>query len=151
MWLDRIIEEKQSKGITTKMMSERTRSHIPAETINRILTRKTQTPRIDTVLELGESVGLSASELLAETTAVISDSNTAALQAEAEAFRAESEALRTEIDCLRSEHDRLATENGILREKAEALRDKVDTLKDEIIATHRYYISQGKENALQKM
>lgn len=148
MWLDRIIEEKQSKGITTKMMSERTRSHIPAETITRILTKKTQTPRIDTVLELGESVGLSAAELFAETTAVISDSNTAALQAEAEAFRAESEALRIEIDCLRSERDRLVTENGILQEKVDKLRDKVDTLKDEIIATHKYYISQGKENAL---
>ena len=146
MWLDRIIEEKQKQNLTTKMMSDRTRSHIPVETINRILTRKTQTPRIDTVLELGESVGLSAAELFAETTAVISDSNTAALQAEA--FRGESEALRIEIDCLRTERDRLVTDNGILQEKVEKLRDKVDTLKDEIIATHRYYISQGKENAL---
>ena len=139
MWLDRIIEEKQKQNLTTKMMSDRTRSHIPVETINRILTRKTQTPRIDTVLELGESVGLSASELFAETTAVISDSNTAALQAEAEAFRAESEALRTEIELVKSERDPLATETVILKEKSEILRDKIDTLKDEIINTHNSY------------
>lgn len=139
MWLDKIIEAKETKKLSTKMMSERTSSHIPPETITRILARKTKTPRIDTILELGEAVGLSASELFAETTAVIIEGNTSALQAEFDALKAESDALRTELDLVKSERDFLATENVILKEKAENLRDKIDTLKDEIINTHNSY------------
>ena len=115
-------------------MSDKTSSHIPPETITRILARKTKTPRIDTILELGESVGLSASELFAETTAVLVDGNLSALQAENEAA-----ALRSEVDLLRSERDANAAEILILKEKIETLREKVDTLKDEIINTHNNY------------
>lgn len=146
MWLDKIIEAKQTAKISTKTMSERTASNIPVDTITRILTKKTKTPRIDTVLELGEAVGLSASELFAETTAVVSDSNTAAMQAEIDALKTEADALRTESDFLRAEIERLTAENLLLKEKNEKLRDKNDTLKDEIIATHRHYIKLEKEN-----
>jgi uncharacterized coiled-coil DUF342 family protein len=139
MWHDRITEAKESQKLTTKMMSERTPSHIPPETITRILARKTKTPRIDTILELGEAVGLSASELFAETTAVLVDGNLSALQAENEAVKAEAAALRAEVELLRSERDANAAEILILKEKLEAHRDKVDTLKDEIINTHNNY------------
>lgn len=139
MWLDKIIEAKETKKLSTKMMSERTSSHIPPETITRILARKTKTPRIDTILELGESVGLSASELFAETTAVLVDGNLSALQAENEAVKAEATALRAEVELLRSERDSNATEILILKEKLETLRDKNDALKDEIINTHNSY------------
>lgn len=139
MWLDKLIEAKQTKGMTTKTMSDKTVSHIPPDTITRILSGKTKTPRIDTILELGEAVGLSASELFAETTAVIIEGNTSALQAEFDALKAESDALRTELDLVKSERDSLATENVILKEKAENLRDKIDPLKDEIINTHNSY------------
>lgn len=139
MWLDKIIEAKESKKMSTKMMSDKTSSHIPPETITRILARKTKTPRIDTILELGESVGLSASELFAETTAVLVDGNLSALQAENEAVKAEASALRSEVELLRSERDANAAEILILKEKIETLREKVDTLKDEIINTHNNY------------
>lgn len=139
MWLDKIIEAKETKKLTTKMMSDKTSSHIPPETITRILARKTKTPRIDTILELGESVGLSASELFAETTAVLVDGNLSALQAENEAVKAEASALRSEVELLRAERDANASEILILKEKIETLREKVDTLKDEIINTHNNY------------
>lgn len=139
MWLDKIIEAKESKKMSTKMMSDKTSSHIPPETITRILARKTKTPRIDTILELGESVGLSASELFAETTAVLVDGNLSALQAENEAVKAEASALRSEVELLRSERDANAAEILILKEKIETLREKVDALKDEIINTHNNY------------
>ena len=139
MWLDKIIEAKESKKMSTKMMSDKTSSHIPPETITRILARKTKTPRIDTILELGESVGLSASELFAETTAVLVDGNLSALQAENEAVKAEASALRSEVELLRSERDANAAEILILKEKIETLREKVDTLNDEIINTHNNY------------
>jgi uncharacterized coiled-coil DUF342 family protein len=139
MWLDKIIEAKESKKMSTKMMSDKTSSHIPPETITRILARKTKTPRIDTILELGESVGLSASELFAETTAVLVDGNLSALQAENEAVKAEASALRSEVELLRAERDANAAEILILKEKIETLREKVDALKDEIINTHNNY------------
>lgn len=139
MWLDKIIEAKESQKMSTKMMSDKTSSHIPPETITRILARKTKTPRIDTILELGESVGLSASELFAETTAVLVDGNLSALQAENEAVKAEASALRSEVELLRSERDANAAEILILKEKIETLREKVDALKDEIINTHNNY------------
>ena len=139
MWLDKIIEAKENKKLTTKMMSDKTSSHIPPETITRILARKTKTPRIDTILELGESVGLTASELFAETTAVLVDGNLSALQAENEAVKAEASALRSEVELLRAERDANAAEILILKEKIETLREKVDTLKDEIINTHNNY------------
>ena len=119
MWLDKIIEAKESKKMSTKMMSDKTSSHIPPETITRILARKTKTPRIDTILELGESVGLSASELFAETTAVLVDGNLSALQAENEAVKAEAAALRAEVELLRSERDSNAAEILILKEKTD--------------------------------
>ena len=139
MWLDKIIEAKESKKMSTKMMSDKTSSHIPPETITRILARKTKTPRIDTILELGESVGLSASELFAETTAVLVDGNLSALQAENEAVKAEASALRSEVELLRAERDANAAEILLLKEKIETLREKVDALKDEIINTHNNY------------
>lgn len=139
MWLDKIKEAKLSKNLTTKAISDKTPSSIPTDTITRILSGKTKTPRIDTILELGEAVGLSASELFAETTAVIVEGNASALQAEYDALKAESDALRTELELVKSERDSLSTEIVILKEKAETLRDKVDTLKDEIINTHNSY------------
>ena len=139
MWLDKIIEAKESNKLTTKMIADRTSSHIPAETITRILARKTKTPRIDTILEIGEAVGLSASELFAETTAVLVDGNISDLQAENEAIKSEATALRAEVELLRSERDNNAAEFLILKEKLETLRDKNDALKDEIINTHNSY------------
>ncbi len=132
MWRERIIETKKAKGLTTKMMSERSPSHMPPETITRILNEKTGCPRIDTVLDLGAQVGLSPWELFADTTSIVSDSSVIIMQ--------------TEIDKLKDERDALIAEIGALkntvetqRDKIESLRDKIDSLKDDIIATHNYY------------
>ena len=132
MWRERIIETKKAKGLTTKMMSESSPSHMPPETITRILNVKTEFPRIDTVLDLGAQVGLSPWELFADTSSRVSDSSAVALQAE--------------IDKLKAERDNLHAENGALKntvdtlkDKVDCLREKIDSLKDEIIATHNYY------------
>jgi hypothetical protein len=139
MWRERIIETKKAKGITTKMMSERSASHMPVESITRILNAKTEFPRIDTVLELGASVGLSPWELFAETTSLVGDKSLFVLQTEIDALKAER-------DALIEEKGALIAENGVLKNKIDTLRDKVDSLKDEIIATHNYYIKQKSNN-----
>ena len=132
MWRERIIETKKAKSLTTKMMSERSPSHIPPETITRILNTKTDDPRISTVLALGESVGLSPWELFAEPTTLVAYQSFLNLQAEAEALKIERDALIAENGALKNSVDTLKT-------KVDSLRDKVDALKDEIIATHNYY------------
>ncbi|MBQ2377717.1 MAG: helix-turn-helix transcriptional regulator [Clostridia bacterium] len=128
MWREKIIEAKKAKGLTTKMMSERSPSHMPEETITRILNGKTEFPRIDSVLDLCEQVGLSPWELFEETTSRISDGSVIAMQ--------------EEVDMLKFERDALLRENGVLNDKVETLRNKVEELKDEIIAVHNYYIKQ---------
>lgn len=125
MWREKIIEAKKAKNLSTKTMSERSPSHMPEETITRILNGKTEFPRIDSVLDLCEQVGLSPWELFEETTSRISDGSIVALQ--------------QEVDMLKFERDALLRENGVLNDKVETLRSQIETLKDEIIATHRYY------------
>lgn len=131
MWRERIIEAKKAKGITTKMMAERTPSHITAETITRILNEKTDDPRISTVLALGESVGLSPWELFAESNALIAFQGFLTLQAEVEALKAQRDALAASVDGLNDKLVSLEVENNRLSLTLEH--------KEEIIALHNYY------------
>ena len=126
MWRDKLIEIKKEKGITTKMMSER--SGITVETITRILNSqhaKTESPRIDTIIDLCNALEVDIWEIF-----YMGDKSFVSLQAE--------------ISTLKSERDILLAENGALKAKVELLRDKVDSLKDEIISTHNYYIRKEK-------
>lgn len=136
MWLDKIIEEKRNKNITTKMMAEKSR--IPEQTITRILTKKTEFPRIDTVLDLGASVGLSARELFEETISVIGDKSIETLQEELDRANAaltdlqeKIEAMTAVIDALKNTLDETKHENDILRVKLEC--------KDELICLYSRY------------
>lgn len=138
MWRERIIEAKKVQSISAKTMSERTGGHLPERTIIRILNGETEFPRIDTILELGQSVGLSAQEVFAETNSIVGDLEMGRLQAQYEAQMADKDALLEELQELHTElsllHDKvvkLTTENEILRLKLEH--------KEEIIALHDYY------------
>ena len=149
MWRERIIETRKAKGITIKMMAERTPSHLTVETITRILNEKTDDPRITTVLKLGESVGLSPWELFAETADLIAYQGFLALQAEVDTLRSEKEALVTE-------NDRLKNESKDLKDKVTALEAEVDRLrltlahKDEIMALQKEIIDLHKNYTPQK-
>lgn len=122
MWRDRLIEIKKEKGISTKLMSDR--SGISVDTIARILNHKNDkndSPRLDTISELCQALGVEMWEIF-----YMGDQSLVTLQAE--------------ILALKTERDNLLSENGELKYKLETLRNTVDTLKDEIIATHHYYI-----------
>ncbi len=133
MWLDKIIEAKEAKGITTKQMAEKIKT-LPEETIRRILSGKTKTPRIDTVLDLGASVGLSSHEIFEESTAYVGGESFKALQAELDTLKNERESIIAENKSLKEEVTSLSHENDILKIKLE--------LKEEIILTHKYYIKK---------
>lgn len=149
MWRERIIETRKAKGITIKMMAERTPSHLTVETITRILNEKTDDPRITTVLKLGESVGLSPWELFAETADLIAYQSFLTLQTEVDTLRSEKEALVTE-------NDRLKNESKDLKDKVTALEAEVDRLrltlahKDEIMALQKEIIDLHKNYTPQK-
>ena len=115
-------------------MSEMTPSKIPPETITRILNEKTGDPRISTVLELGESVGLTPWELFAETADLIAYQSFLNLQAEVDALKVDKEALAAENKALKN------NVNEVVALKAEIDRLRL-TLehKEEIIALHNYY------------
>ena len=123
MWLEKIIETKKAKNITSKMMSEKTQ--IPVETITRILHGKTEFPRIDTVLELGASVGLTPWELFAETNFIVGD------QTEVDRLNTELALAQAEIAVLKDKVSALESENKILNIKLE--------YEEKLVAVHNYY------------
>lgn len=136
MWREKITEAKKAKSITTKMMSEKVR--LPEQTITRILSGKTEAPRIDTVLDLGASVGLSPWELFCETTAVLSDKNMSLLQEELDKTNAALTALQTEFTSLSEEATDLRVKNVTLQAEIDLLKMQLSH-KEEIIALHNYY------------
>lgn len=135
MWLDRIIEEKEKLGLTPKMMSERIGGRLPEKTIIRILTRKTETPRIDTIIDLGASVGLTPKEIFADTCAVVAP--------------AELVDIKETADVIEAERDLIQVENEMLKSKLTAYEMEIELLKnelrhkEELLAVHNFYIKRG--------
>lgn len=136
MWLDKIIEEKRNKNITTKMMAEKSR--IPEQTITRILSKKTEFPRIDTVLDLGAAVGLSARELFDETTSVIGDKSVAMLQEELDRANAEIAALQADMATISSDNATLKNNIDDLKHENDILCIKLEC-QDELIRLYNRY------------
>ena len=137
MWRERIIEAKKARSITTKMMSEKIM--LPENTITRILSGKTQAPRIDTVLDLGEAVGLTASDLFSDAAAFVGDHDIALVQEDLDGAREALRAMKDEladyveqIATLTSEVATLKGENAFLKIKLEHI-EKIAALQEEII------------------
>lgn len=141
MWRERIIEAKKALGVSPKTMSERT-MHIPERTIVRLLNGETSNPYVDTVLEVGASVGLSPQEIFSETNLVLGSKDLATLQAD--------------LDIAKAENDILVAENNLLKDKLVTLTAEIDLLKkdlehkQEIINLHNYYNNALKVLSLKK-
>ena len=61
MWRDRIIEAKKAKGVKTKSMAEH--ALVTEKTVTRMLNGETKGANIDTIIALGEAVGLTPREI----------------------------------------------------------------------------------------
>lgn len=138
MWNERIIEAKKEQKITPKMMSERTRGHLPERTIVRILSGETPNPRIDTIIELGAAVGLSPQELFADTNAVAATEtlvevkeNLAEVKETAEVVEAEKDLAIAELKMLRAKTAAQEVEIALLKEKLQH--------KEELLAVYNYF------------
>ena len=115
MFRERIIEEKKRLNITAKSMSERSRMHIPEETISRVLSGKTADPGVNTVVDLGETVGLAPYEIFMDST----------LTAEFRAFlelRSKSEETEAERIRIIAENESLKIINTTLSQKSISLK-----------------------------
>lgn len=134
MWLERIKEAKEARGITTKEMADHMR--LPKETITRILNGKTKNPYITTVLEMGEAVGLSEWELFTETGLVIGTADLKALQDELDALKAQLNLVRISCEVKETENAALIAEINLLKMELQH--------KEELLAVHNYYIKHGK-------
>lgn len=131
MFRERIIEEKKRLNITAKSMSERSRMHIPEETISRVLNGKTSDPGVSTVIDMGETVGLAPYEIFMDST----------LAAEFRAFlELKSKSEETEAERVRiiAENDDLKTINAALSQKIAMLEIKL-AHKEELLELHKYY------------
>lgn len=125
MWREKILTEKAKLKISTKTMSERSRLGLSEWTITRMLNGKTPNPRIDSVLDVGETVGLSPQELFSETISVVGDKSYADLLAERDALLEKTQSLTVKVEALDKENAVLVKE---LEHKTETI-----ILKNEII------------------
>ena len=139
MWKDRIIQEKERLRMSTKTMSEHTNGHLPERTISRILAGETENPRIDTIIELGEAVGLTPKELFADTDVVVA---TESLVATSETLAQTTEALTEVKNVLEevkettylteAEKNQTASEISDLKDKIAELTKEVELLRAQI-------------------
>jgi transcriptional regulator with XRE-family HTH domain len=137
MYRERIIEEKKKLGISAKSMSERSKLHITEETISRFLNKKISESSVNTVLDLGETVGLAPYELFMDST----------LAAEFKAFlelKSKSDETETERIRIIAENESLKTINATLSQKIEKLEMKLEH-KEELLALHDHYQTHFKQ------
>lgn len=118
MFRDRIIEEKKKLNISARSMSERSKLHIPEETISRVLSGKTIDPGVSTVLDIGDTVGLEPYELFMDET----------LAAEFKAFLE----LKNKSEESEAERIRIIAENGSLKDINLGLSDKIMVLEAKV-------------------
>ena len=139
MWIDKIIEAKRAQGISTRTMAAR--ANLPEDTVTRILTRKTQDPRLDTVMRLAASVGMNVWQIFDESVSDLSGKSAQQLRNELEAEREATAVITAEIVHLRTELAEMQSKYSALEsELKHALRET--ELMSEIVAIHNYYIKK---------
>lgn len=131
MWLDRIVEAKERKGLTINDMVKMSKIELTDRAISHILTGKSKRPSMEAILDICGMLDLSPIDIFADTSAYVADKTSSELQAKIEVLVAEKEIL--------------LAENVVLAQKVKELTEKVDKQKDEIIETHHYYIKKLNE------
>ena len=131
MFRDRILEEKHRLNLSTRTMADTSRLHLPEETISRVLSGKTADPGVNTVLDIGETVGLEHYEIFMDAT----------LAAEFKAFLE----LKSRSEETEAERIRIIAENENLKATNAGLVDRIRVLemelshKEELLSLHDYY------------
>lgn len=131
MYRQRILDEKKRLNLSARTMSDLSRLHILEETISRFLSGKTNDPGVNTVLDLGETVGLKPYEIFMDAT----------MAAEFRAFlELKSKSAETE-----AERVKMIAENEGLKITNAGLVDKIRVLemqlahKEELLKVYEYF------------
>ena len=139
-WLSNLKELKAEKQMSTKQIAEL--SNLPEKTIARILSGHTASPYLDTLDRIATALGVSLTEIVADTTAVVADTTLPVLQEKLDIAKAENEELAAANAVLKAE-------NEILQKQVDAQAAKIDLLqmqllhKEELLAVHNYYIKRN--------
>lgn len=138
MFRERINEEKKRLGISAKSMSERSTLHIPEETISRVLSGKTADPGINTVIDLGATVGLVPHELFMDSTLAAEFKAFLELKSKSEESEAERIRILAENETLKTTNLALATELEKVKMQL-SHKEELLKLKEEIIDLYKHY------------
>ena len=128
---ERVIEEKKRQGLSTKTMAERSRLHLPEETISRFLSGKTADPGLGTAIDIAGTVGLLPHEAFMDHEMAEEFRRYLELKAKFKEYEEEKDRMKAELVAVKDKLASLSAENDILRVKLD--------LKDEIIAIHKHY------------
>ncbi len=138
MFRERIIEEKKRLNITAKSMSERSKMHIPEETISRVLSGKTTDPGVSTVLDLGDTVGLAPYEIFMDSTLASEFKTFLELKSKSEETEAERIRIIAENETLKSTNISLSREIEELKTELDHKKEIIEN-KDELLALYKCY------------
>ena len=119
-------------------MSERTRGHLPERTIIRILSGETPNPRIDTIIELGASVGLTPQELFADTNAIVATETLAEVKETLAEVKESAEVVEAEKGIALAELEMLRTKSAAQEKEIALLKEKLQH-KEELLAVYNYF------------
>lgn len=129
MWLENLKELRQSTGMSYKRIAEMT--NLPERTVARIFSGDTDNPYVDTLHRIVSVLGGSLDSILADSKAVVGNTNLSTLQADIDQLNSEITLLSAENNILKDKVSTLTAENDLLRIKLEH--------KEEIISLHNYY------------
>lgn len=110
MFIENIIAAKNKLGISTKEMAKRSKLGLSEKTIANVLSGKT-IPHVDTALDIGETVGLSAMDLFGDTKCFVGDPKLI------EDMKMEIAALKLKNQMLSDENEKLKIENIALKDE----------------------------------
>lgn len=143
MWLENLKELRQSTGMSYKNIAEMT--NLPERTVARIFSGDTDNPYVDTLHRIVTVLGGSLDSILADSKAIVGNTNLSTLQDDNERLTAEVTELNETVENLNNNVTLLAAENSVLKDKVSALNGENELLrlklehKEEIISLHNYY------------
>jgi transcriptional regulator with XRE-family HTH domain len=135
MWLDKLKEIKEERGMSTKQIAAR--SNLPDSTVKRIFMGDTDAPRVDTLRQIATALDTTLDELFAESGSILSNKTMVALQEENDRLASDLKRTIEELDIFKQQVTSLLAEKELLREKNDALKDQIIALYDKVEALRK--------------
>ena len=129
MWLENLKELKKASGMSTKQIADK--ANLPEKTVSRIFSGQTDHPRIDTLGQIVDALGVTMQDVFADTNVVVATEKLVEIQETAEVVEAERDLVLAELEMLRAKTAAQETEILLLKERLQH--------KEELLALHNYY------------